>query len=274
MAPLEPIIIYAIPSSQFVFKVLAALQSRNIPHYVVFVPVADEKERRKVMPSGGSMSPEMKVGTGDDAIVVSDSEKILHWLDEHYNAKLFPSPEASELSERASNQTLASMVWYYNAVNKKGYQKSIQTHIRKAVFPTYVPEFLGNAFVDYKSQAARRKERQKVLKSLPGANEALLEDEDAMYQKLLEELKFFQALLQRPDQKYLLNTKEPTAADFSVYAQVARLMAGGSNDSEIPACAPPALADDSSLDRLWQWYELMKSEVFVKFKGKRKPKDL
>ena len=121
--PKESIVIYAIPGSQFVFKVLAALQSKKIPHYVEFVPVANIEERKKAMPSGGYLVPEMKVGTGNDAIVVSDSEKILHWLDENWNANFFPSG-ASELSDRASNQTLAAMVWYYNSVDKDGFKRS------------------------------------------------------------------------------------------------------------------------------------------------------
>ena len=79
------IVIYAIPGSQFTFKVLAALDARKIPHYVEFAPVALEA-RRKVLPSGGVMVPEMEVRLGDkiDAAVVPDSEAILHWLDDHH----------------------------------------------------------------------------------------------------------------------------------------------------------------------------------------------
>ena len=93
-----------------------------------------------------------------------------------------------------------------------------------------------------------------------------------MYEKLVEELKYFQAHFKTSEQKYFLETNEPTAVDFSVYAQMARLLAGGTNDYEIPASVP-SLLEESSLERILQWYKQMREEIFVHFKGKRKPKE-
>ena len=54
------IVIYAIAGSQFVFKALAALQSRKVPHYVTLVPLAREG-RTKFLPSDSMWVPQMKV---------------------------------------------------------------------------------------------------------------------------------------------------------------------------------------------------------------------
>jgi glutathione S-transferase len=269
--PKEPIVIYAIAGSQFVFKALAALQNSEVPHYVTFVPVGMDA-RKKAMPSGGYMVPEMKIGTGEKATVISDSEKILHWIDDKYNAGLFPTKEASALSERASDNTLAATVWYYNNVDPTGYRRSIQPAVRNA-FPWFIPNPIANGLINKLMKSQVEGKRKAILEAIPGADEALLNDEPSMRRKMIEELQFFQALLKTPDQKYLLDTEVPTAVDFSVYSQAARLVAGGTNDSEIPACCPELL-EDSSLTRLWQWYGLMKEENFVKFKGKRAPKSM
>eukprot|EP00980_Cylindrotheca_fusiformis_P014665 scaffold3987_cov134-Cylindrotheca_fusiformis.AAC.15 len=272
MTAREPIVIYAIQGSQFVFKVLAALQHREIAHYVTFVPIKIDA-RRKFIPSGGYLVPEMKVGTGDSATIVSDSEKILHWIDDNYNAGLYPTKQASELSERASDQTLAASVWYYNILDPKGYKQSMEAAITKSL-PWFVPGPVGRLLLNkLVMPSMREKKRQEILKAIPGADEALLNDEPAMRRKMIEELEYFQGFLNSPDQSYLLDTKVPTAADFSVYAQTVRLVAGGTSDAELPACCPE-LTEVSSLARLWQWHDHMKSETFVQFKGKRAPQSM
>lgn len=267
--PKEPVIIYALAGSQFVFKVLAALQNRDVPHYVTFVPVP-RKERKQVIPSGGYLVPEMKVGGGDEVTIISDSEKILHWIDATYKAGLYPSKEAAQISERASTETLAASVWYYNCVDPVGYSRSLQPAIRNT-FPWFVPSPIANVVINRMLKTAIEGKRKDIINAIPDADEALLGDEPAVRRKMIDELQYFQTLLRSPEQKYLLDTKRPTAADFSVYAQTARLVAGGTNDVEIPACCPELLGE-SSLGRLWQWHDLMKSENFVKFKGKRAPK--
>mmetsp|Transcript_40357 Transcript_40357/g.97452 ORF Transcript_40357/g.97452 Transcript_40357/m.97452 type:complete len:278 (+) Transcript_40357:92-925(+) len=270
----KPIVIYAIQGSQFVFKVLAALQDRDVPHYVTFVPLTREA-REKALPAGGYLVPQMTVGEGENPTVVGDSESILHWIDDNVeNAGLYPNDKAKELSERASDNTLAAMVWYYNNVDPTGYHKSIQPSIRNAVMPWFVPSFIGNGLVNQLMKSVIAGKRKDILKAIPDMEESMLDDEPAMRKKMIDELKYFQQfLLEKPDQKYLLDTDRPTAADFSVYAQVARFLAGGTNDSEVLACCPE-LRDESSLQRLWEWYDLMKKECHVKFKGKRAPKSM
>eukprot|EP00980_Cylindrotheca_fusiformis_P014664 scaffold3987_cov134-Cylindrotheca_fusiformis.AAC.14 len=273
----EPILIYAIHGSRYVFKVLAALQHREIAHCVTFVPIEIDA-RRKFIPSGGILVPEIKVGTGGSATIVSDSERILHWIDDNYKVGLYPTKEVSELSERASDGILAASVSYYNIVDPKGYKRSLEPSLTKS-FPWFVPGPIRSFLVDRQVMGnMRKKKRQEILDAIPGADEALLNDEPAMRRKMIEELEYFQGFLKSPGQSYLLNTKVPTAVDFSVYAQTVRLVAGGtshgaSSDEEVPACCPE-LTEVSSLARLWQWHDHMKSETFVHFKGQPEPQSM
>lgn len=262
---LPPLIIYALPGSQFVFKVLAAMSSRKIDHYVQLVSL-NLKTRMKELPSGGHLVPELQVGPKSDGVIVSDSEKILHWLDENVpGANFYPNAKASELSERASDKTLAAMVWYYNWVDQEGYNLSMRATIG-SVLPFFVPWFL----VDLLLSSQRTKFRSQVKETL-ALEDDKLNDSTFMKGKLVEELKFFQDCL---NGDFLIDgTSEPTAPDFSVYAQVQRLIGTEATDVPIPA-AFPTLKDVADLQRLWQWYSLMEEKCPVKFKGKRPPKEL
>lgn len=276
------VIVYALPGSQFVFKALAALQSRKVPHYVTMVPLKREA-RQEALPSDDSvLVPQMKVVQSEDddmknePAIVIDSESILHWIDENIeNAGLYPNDKAKELSERASDHTLAAMVWYYNNIDPKGYKQSLQPSISKALFPWFVPSFLGNVLVDQFMKSVAAGKRKEILKAMPDIEDSTLDNEPVMRQKMIAELEYFQTQLQStPDQNYLVpDTDRPTAADFSVYAQVMRLLGGGASDIEVNACCPE-LREESSLQRLWEWYDLMKSDNYVEFKGKRAPQSM
>jgi glutathione S-transferase len=261
----QPLIIYALPGSQFVFKVLAAMGSRKIDHFIEFVDL-DPKKRK--LPSGGLLLPELQLGVGEDKVIITDSENILHWLDDNKQTNFFPNDAASEISKRASDKTLAAMVWYYNWVDDGGYEKSMRQLIGEKYFPFFVPWFV----VDLALKGQRSKFRGYVVKTLPGAN---LDDSAAMKQLLLDELKHFQDLLKSEDQTYLVEgTKEPTAADFSVYAQLERLVgAGTASDVRIPP-ALQELKDDASYAKLWKWHDHMREHYPVQFLGKRPPKEL
>jgi len=274
--PVEPIVIYAFEGSHYVFKVLAALQSRNIKHYVTFVDEDDVEKRRKQLPSGGLSVPEMTVGTGNDQIIVSDSEKILHWLDDNYLQTnfLFPSEEVSPISQRASDETLPAMVSYYNNVDKKGYKRSYQREIREEEFPRLFPKILANKIIDHYMKDEIKRARETIKRVIPAVDDELMKNEPAMRRILIDELKYFQDFLKYPSQKYLLeDSDQPTAADFSVYAQIVRLVAGGTSDSEIYA-ALPELCQEKSLERLWQWYDNMKDIIQVEYLGKQPPKEM
>lgn len=271
----QRVVIYAIPGSQFTHKVIAALQARKIPHYVEFVPL-DLTARRKFLPSGGTMVPEMTVGKGDERVVVTDSEAILRWLDENMDGRLYPSELAGEISVRASTKTLAGCVWYYNWVNQKGYENSMRASLAKHALPWWwMPTFLKGPLVDFVVRDQRTKHRQWASQAI-GVSEDDLDDEQRMHGILMEELMYFQSFLGKPSsqQPFLLPDAESTAADFSVYAQLERLVgAGTASDVHIDPAYQELKDNGNGLERLWEWHDLMRERYPVQFKGKRVPKD-
>lgn len=266
-----PLVIYALPGSQFVFKVLTALTSRNIEHYVQPVPLG-LKKRKTFIPSGGILVPELQVGSGDTKVIVSDSEKILHWLDENRGTNFFPNEQAKELSGRASDSVLAASVWYYNWVDDDGYTRSMRASIggNDKLFPWFVPWFV----VDLVLSSTRTKFRNQVKEALK-LNDQDLDDGPGMKQRLLEELKFFNGILKDEDD-YFLPGEKPTAPDFSVYCQLERLVGGtGVSDVEIPAALPELKEEcDASLARLWKWHDNIRKTCHCQFRGKKCPPEL
>jgi glutathione S-transferase len=297
------LVVYALPGSQYVFKVLAAMASRKIDYYVAFCPMNhDERAEFINAPNGGSSVPVMKVitpppttttttttTTDDDkhkseSVVITDSEEILKWFDQNQNqTKFFPTEETSSISRRADG-TLAAMVWYYNWVNFDGYAKSMRIVTSRYVpFSRFLPNVVLDWCTDWLVSGERTKFRQKVKAAMKVNDEedVVLDDEPQMRAKLVQELLFFQRLLLQDgddtDQDYLIaGTTEPTAADFSVYAQLERLVgAGTASDIDIPASIQDLKdGDDESLARLWKWHDLMRERFPVQFKGKRPPKEL
>lgn len=266
MSSESPLIIYVLPGSQYVAKVLSALTARKVDHYVQYVPLDIEK-RKKTLPSGGRFVPEMQVGSGSDKEIICDSEKILHWLDDNRGTKFFPNEEASELSKRASDETLAAMVWYYNWVDDDGHSKSMRASLGRS-FPTYVPWFVVDMFL--KSTRTEFREKVKMKMKLEDSD---LSDGPAMKKRLMDELYYLQDFLKDESQSYLLPGEEPTAPDFSVYAQMERLVGGDASDYPLPPSIPK-LKEDTSLKRLWSWHDNMRKLYPIKHKGKRAPKEL
>ena len=282
------ITIYAMPGSQFTGKVLVALDARKIDHYCVFVPMPLE-ERRKVLPSGGTMVPEMKVVVDEETFIVPDSEAILHWLDDHMQTNYFPTDNnndkdtnlASDLSVRASTKSLAAFVWYFNWVDDEGYQQSMRRSLAKALAPSFLPMFLSGFLVDLFVPSTKAKYRKLSMEALDMQNdEAVFQDRVQMRSKLVDELLYFQSFLKSnddDDQTYLLGP-ELTAADVSVYAQVERLV-GDMGDTHIYPAIPELKSettttsnDERDLSRFWKWHGMMREKHPLKFKGKRPPK--
>lgn len=254
-----------IPGSQFSAKVIAALQSRDIQHYVEFV-AADPQQRR--LPSGGTMVPELLV---DDTITVTDSEAILHWIDENLdNVRLFPNETIRHLSHRVSTGVLAGSVWYYNWVNPEGYQASMQSSLRKLLLPNWVPEIIGNFVIDVLALPSGMAKHKSLAAKAMNIEESQLDDESFVRNLLMKELEYIQSTLTiKAD--YLNGEHQSTAADFSVYAQLGRLV-GDASDVEVSPSLP-LLKDETKFARLWQFHELMCKRFPVKFKGKRCPKE-
>jgi glutathione S-transferase len=281
----KTMIIYAIMGSQYVFKVLAALQqeanatkNKDLKYHVHLVPT-DEAERAKTIPSGGLLVPELQVGLDKETrTIVSGSEAILHYLSDHNMVTgLYPNELASQVSERASDGILAIMVWYYNWVEPNGHAASLRRQIGEKVVPWFVPMFL----VDFKLQSIRTKYTEKVQSELPPDAAADIKDEPAMRQRLVEELEYFNSLLQSDDQAFLIpESTVPSAADFSTYCLLERLVGdvddSPSSDYPIYPAIPELKTEETStsLKRLWKWHDRMRTTYKVQFKGRRVPKDV
>jgi len=258
--------------SQYVFKVLAAIQSKNIPHYVHAVPMS-ESERRKVIPSGGLLVPELQIGLGDERTIIPDSEKILEYLwEQKILPDLYPSPLAHEVSQRASDGVLGVSVNYYNWVDPMGYRASMRRLLGKKV-PFFVPWFV----LDYFLSSTKTKFREKARAVLKDVED--IDNEPSVRATLVKELEYFNSLLKSDQQLYLMEgTMEPSAADFSVYALMERLVGSveePSSDTHIYPSIPELINETKdSLALFWKWHQRMRTTFKVTFKGHRVPKDM
>lgn len=266
----EPVIIYTFAGSQFSAKVLAALDARGIKHYVTFVSLLPSK---RVLPSGGTLVPEMVVGApGPDRAVVTDSDNILRWLDEHRGTQFFPTEQAAEISSRASSGVLAGAAIYYNWVHTPTYKATMRAvAVSKRGLPGWICLFRGK-ITDRLTANQRATFHTLAAKQLGGLSAAEMDDEPAVRCLLLRELGELQAHLQEESQLYLLPGAAPTAADFAVFGQIERVV-GDMGDAEIPPSLPELLQEEE-LARLWAWRLRMRERHPMRFKGKRPPPEL
>ena len=140
--------------------------------------------------------------------------------------------------------------------------------LAKAVFPAYIPPFLSETLIDLFLTSTKAKFRQLSMEAMT-ADEAKMNDRIQIRNQLVEELTHFQSFLKTDDQTYLLGS-ESTAADFSVYAQVERLV-GDMGDTDIFPSIPELKQETPELIRLWKWHDMMREKHPLKFKGKRPP---
>eukprot|EP00403_Amphidinium_massartii_P026822 CAMPEP_0178406380 /NCGR_PEP_ID=MMETSP0689_2-20121128/18883_1 /TAXON_ID=160604 /ORGANISM="Amphidinium massartii, Strain CS-259" /LENGTH=259 /DNA_ID=CAMNT_0020027421 /DNA_START=16 /DNA_END=795 /DNA_ORIENTATION=+ len=253
--------IYAMPGSQFSAKVLVALDSRQIPHYVKFV---DPQPSKRDLPSGGRMVPEM-LHNGN---AVPESDDILRYVDKLYNTAFFPAsqPKVAEVCTRAST-VLAAYIFYYNWVQEDSYRRSMAASMERYV-PAFVCCFRQTA-VDWLLSSTRDEFKDKVGAALNLDPENLPEAPE-MLEKLVQELLFYQGLLENDSQPYIVpRTSQLTAADAALYTQIERLV-GDEGDAKLPS-ALPSLRSEQRLTRLWRWHGEMRAKHPIRFKGKRAP---
>jgi|EP00908_Phaeocystis_cordata_P023178 glutathione S-transferase len=270
MKDVEPLIIYTFAGSQFSAKVLTALDAHGIQHYVTFVSLLPSK---RVLPSGGTLVPELVVGQGPGRVVVTDSEAILRWLDDNRGTKLFPTEQAAELSGRASNGVLAGAAIYYNWVHTPTYRTTMRAKaVSKGGLPGWICLFRGQ-LVDRLTSKQRATFWRLASKQLGGLSATEMEDEPAVRRRLIDELLYLQSQLQDDSQSYLLpGCDAPTAADCAVFGQLERIV-GDMGDADIPPSLPELL-QDPQLARLWAWRARMRERCPMRFKGKRPPPEV
>lgn len=252
-------IVHVIPGSQYSAKVLAALDSREIPHSCNFAAMRPEDRK---LPSGGTMVPEAVIA---DAIV-PDSDAILRHFDAHYGTDFFPaSPSVENLAQRVSYGVISGAVLYYNWCHEPTYARTMRA-AAEHMLPSWICIMRG-AIADWMSAETRRGFRVKAAAEL-GVGVDALDDEPAIRAMLLDELKGLQACL-HAGADYLQGAQRPTAADFSLYAMLERLV-GEMGDIALP-CSLPELVQSQKgeLERLWTWHETMRSRHPIRFKGKR-----
>jgi glutathione S-transferase len=268
-APMEgsaPMTIHTFSGSQFSAKVLTALDANQIPHYVTFVSLMPKS---RVLPSGGKLVPEMVVGEGPERVVVADSEAILRWLDAHRGTRLFPSEQAAAISARASDGVLAGAAIYYNWVHTPTYRTTMRAvAVSKRGMPSWICVGRGQ-LADYLTSKQRGTFATLAAKQLGGISEDEMRDEPAVRRLLVAELAELQSTLQADAQPYLLPGDAPTAADFSVFGQLERIV-GDMGDAQIP-CSLPELLSQEPLARLRAWHQGMRQRHPIRFKGKRAP---
>lgn len=183
-----------------------------------------------------------------------------------------PNELASQLSVRASDNKLAASVWYYNWVDQSGYERIIRKAARR-VLPWWLRRVVPNFLLDIPLASERSKFRQKTCQAIGvvNNNDKELDNEPKIRQILVDELQFFQSHLQTTaNQCYLVpGTSQPTAADFSVYVQLERLVGGGSDGTGAydVALEPalPQLLQEKSLQLLWGWHKRMQDRAPYSF---------
>ena len=248
----------------------------------------NKKERVKVIPSGGYLVPEIKVISNDNTpsssstpLIVSGSEAILQWVDQNFESAQFYQPDPKlcfDLSVRASDGKLAGFVWYYNWVDTDGFGRSICPAVRGAM-PAWLRPLVPNCFLEWTLAGERQKFRQQAEQTIGVSedddNDGTFQNATRMREILIQELHFFQSHLRSDDQPYLVaGASQPTAADFSVYAQLERLVGGKGPYDVYLEPAAPWLREEASLQSLWDWHQRMRSTCPVQFKGKKPPKEL
>jgi glutathione S-transferase len=253
------ITIYVLSGSQYCAKVLCALDARRIEHGVVFMPI-DKKKRAEKMPSGGTQVPEMVY----DGEIVSDSDKILEFLDAKLDTRFFPSTEARDICANASTE-LNAFVEYYNWVDEGGYSRSMRA-VGQGALP-WVPGFVSGFILDRVVASARKSFRERCAKALK-VDETTLRDEQLMQGRLLALLRGLEAGFASEGQPFLVaGATEPSAADFATFGMLER-MVGWAGDAQVPP-SMPQLRNEEALPKLWQWHARMAEQCPVRFKGKR-----
>lgn len=271
----EHVTIHAIPGSQYVAKVLLALDAFDVPHRVAFVPVKRSSRR---LPGGGVHVPVLECG--EEA--VADSTAILRWLDDRRGTRCFPAgplgDAVSAASERISEGFISAAVLYYNWIDPTGHRRSVRAALVKRV-PWYLrccAGFLVDVAVrgtraELSDQAVQRAARDESVGSVAAARALFAPgNEPEVRAKLVRELSWLQSLLKNPEDPergYLFGGDEPTAADFSAFALVERLV-GTMGDADLQPSSP-SLTVEPSLGRLWAWRRCMLDRHPIRFKGKR-----
>ena len=164
---------------------------------------------------------------------------------------------------------LAGAAIYYNWVHMPTYRTTMRAvAVSKGGMPGWI--CVGRGYLaDYLTTKQRGTFATLAAKQLGGISDDEMRDETAVRRMLVAELAELQVTLQTDTQPYLLPGDTPTAADFSVFGQLERIV-GDMGDAQIP-CSLPELLNQEPLARLRAWHQGMRQRHPIRFKGKRAP---
>ncbi len=252
--------LFILEASQFCAKVMAAMDSRQMQYSLVEVPLMSRAARRKVLPSGGYMVPEMLLTPADcEPEVVPDSAAILRRLDKLQPAEdaFYPTPEVTEADTHIGS-TINALLLYFNHVSDDGWRRSIRAKLASALPP------LIRSIVPYALLlgGVRAKVREEVMDTLSVGEKDI--NDRAMLKRLLYELERYEAAAAESD-SYLFGTPKPTAADCALYAMMLRFV----GDPQVAALNPclPDLWEEEGVSALKKWYERMAKELPLVWKN-------
>ncbi|KAJ8611566.1 hypothetical protein CTAYLR_010179 [Chrysophaeum taylorii] len=249
----DDIIVHVMPGSQYSAKVVAALESRGLPHFLDFCEPQPPKRR---LPSGKTMVPEIEY-KGE---AVSDATAILRFIDERVDVPepFVPAAVAADVDtlDEEAETVLEAVCNFFNYVHQPSYEASVRQSLSK-----YVPWWAFWVNIDSYLEANREKARGKV--------DAILatRDLDAVKAKLHATLLKYESRL---DANPFLACDAPTLADFAVYSKICR-MTDNLGDVSVGSAHKDIL--DADLPNLRAWFSTMQARSPLKWKGKRIPDD-
>ena len=256
-------VLYVLPGSQFVSKVLTALDALEFPYRVVEVQTSRMKDDLEPPHS----VPQMK---WKDGSLITDSSDILKALDQDGSGafKLYPEGKAAEVEEleQQIGTVLNAHVLYFTWWVEEGYKASYERKIREQVlFPAL---FMPGDQVTGRMRGSYRKKARAVVgeELIPPGREPGPDEEANMKASLLKEVRTFEACFSSEGQPFLFPGATPTAADFALYGILERLV-GDEGDGDM-GTATPWLFAEANVPRLQAWHTRMRDKYPIQFLGK------
>ena len=261
-------VLYAMVGSQYVAKVLAALDACAVPYRVVEVDIL--KLKQALQPP--HTVPQMW-WKGE---LITDSADILNAIDRDVpNApfKLYPPAKkaAVEELEQHAGTILNAYIIYFTWWVQEGFEASYEKKMFDRYWP--LPSFLSKILISMAFDVGRLRGsmRKRVRGTLgealiPPGRDPAPDEQPNMRASLVEQLKTLEGKLADDAQQYLCGTDAPTAADFAVYGMLERLV-GSTGDAEM-GVATPWLWGEAKVPRLQAWHARMVEGFPVRFKNK------
>lgn len=259
MAPKIKILV--LPGSVFCIKVLSALEHRNLSYEMVAVHPA--KLKKETPP------PHLVPVMHYDEQIVPDSKAILKFLDEKHDPERLPLYPAvskgaadkwstvEQLEEYAHDQ-LACLYYYFGGISTFG-QNNVSKPLIRSMLPGPVAMILP-FLPTLGAKAIAGSMRKRVVATL---GEKVVADEAAAKKHLALCLNELEKGFKTPEQKYLFDTDEPTAADFSVFSVLKRFLHPLPDVAEgILGGYPDALKDAGNVPNLERFFEHMNKNFY------------